>query len=174
MDDDDWYAPTFLRTMVDALRNSQRVICRPYLLFVSPFLFFDVARWEVRRSMRYSFPGATLMFARDDWKVRPFRALSQDEDVWFHRDQRAQGAREVPVGQPEIFLAIRHAGSQDRCHTWNVHKDGRTLEERLLERPLDRRPEDLLPEWALECYRELRQELLSAGGRARAGPTEGT
>jgi hypothetical protein len=166
MDDDDWYSPTFLETMVSALRNSQRVICRPYILFASPFLFFDVARWEIRRSRRHSFPGATLMFARDDWKMRPFRALSQDEDVWFYRDQCSHGAVAVPVDRPEIFLAVRHAGSQeDRSHTWTVHKDGRALEQRLLERPLDRRPEDLLPDWALEQYRELRQELLGPNGR---------
>ena len=47
MDDDDWYGPDFLRTMVDALLDSWRVACRPTVAFVAPFLFFDLARWEV-------------------------------------------------------------------------------------------------------------------------------
>jgi glycosyltransferase involved in cell wall biosynthesis len=162
MDDDDWYSPAFLETMVETLKRSQRVVCRPSLLFVSPFLFFDVARWEIRRSIRNNAPGATLMFAREDWERRPFRALPQDEDVWFYQDHTAMGSTTVPVSDSKIFLAVRHAGSQsDRDHTWTHQEDGRTMEEYLLDRPLLHRPEDLLPEWALAVYRDLRQELLS-------------
>jgi glycosyltransferase involved in cell wall biosynthesis len=132
MDDDDWYSPRFLQTMIVAWHESRRVVCRPSLLFVSPFLFFDVARWEIRRSIRNNAPGATLMFTREDWEVRPFRSLPQDEDVWFYKDHTAMGVSAVPVADTEIFLAVRHAGSQrDRGHTWTHQGDGRTMEEYL-------------------------------------------
>jgi glycosyltransferase involved in cell wall biosynthesis len=163
MDDDDWYAPKFLETMVGAFHHGRRVVCRPSLMFVSPFLFFEVARWEIRRSVENNAPGATLMYAREDWEVRPFRNLPQDEDVWYYQDQTATGVQPIPIKDAEIFLAVRHSGStQDRAHTWTHQGDGQTLEDYLQQRPLHRRPEDLLPPWAIEFYRGLQQELLAS------------
>ena len=160
MDDDDWYAPHFLETMVSALLASWRVACTPTLAFVAPFLFFDVARWEVRRSMTNNMPGATLLFAREDWVERPFRALPGDEDLWFLLDQARLGASPLQVDGLETFLAVRHRGARDRGHTWTHQTTGHTLEDHLLHRPLYKRPENLLPAWALAVYRDLRRELL--------------
>src|SRR5919197_2308128 len=102
MDDDDWYAPRFLDAMVSALVASRSVICRPTVAFLMPFLFFDVARWEGQRSIPNNIPGATLLFTREDWGERPFRALPGDEDVWFLLDQARAGARLLPVRVPEL------------------------------------------------------------------------
>ncbi len=169
MDDDDWYAPEFLETMVSALRNDQRTVCRPSLLFVSPFLFFDVARWEIRQSTSRNAPGATLLFARENWKARPFRNLRQDEDVWFYQDQIRMGVNPMGVDKSEIFLAVRHQGApRDRFHTWTHQSDGRTMEEYLLERPISRRPEDLLPPWAVTNYRALQAEILKSAYDAKS------
>ena len=164
MDDDDWYAPDFLRSMVSALVESRRTVCRPAIAFLARFLFFEVARWEVRQSLNNNVPGATLLFAREDWAQRPFRALPYDEDTWFLLDQLRCGLSDVPVEALESFLAVRHRGStRDRGHTWVRQWDGTTLEDYLKQRPLyHRRPEDLLPDWALAVYREIRQELLAA------------
>jgi glycosyltransferase involved in cell wall biosynthesis len=161
MDDDDWYAPRFLETIVSALRDNSRVVCRPTLAFLMPFLFFDIARWEVRQSVDKNAPGATLLFSRDDWKQRPFRALLGDEDVWFYLDQSRLGVSVLAVRALEMFLAVRHAGSrQDRGHTWTHQGNGLVLEEYLKHRPVyKRRPEALLPDWALEIYRDLRRDL---------------
>jgi glycosyltransferase involved in cell wall biosynthesis len=166
MDDDDWYAPRFLQTMVAAVLANWHEVCKPTVAFLMGFLFFDVARWEVRRSIERNVPGATLMFRRDDWEGHPFRALPQDEDVWFFLDQVRAGAEAVPVKAPEIFLAVRHRGStQERGHTWALQWDGRAMEDYLLERRLyPGGPEALLPEWALRVYRELRRDLVAAGG----------
>jgi glycosyltransferase involved in cell wall biosynthesis len=163
MDDDDWYAPEFLSTMVSAVLSSWTVTCRPTVAFLMPFLFFDVARWEVRQSVARHVPGATLFFARDAWEHRPFRALPGDEDVWFVLDQVADGATPLPVRAPETFLAVRHAGtSSERGHTWTHQWTGHQLETYLLNRQLlAGGPEGLLPEWALIAYRELRNELLA-------------
>jgi hypothetical protein len=164
MDDDDWYAPDFLEKMMSATDRARKEVCRPSVAIVSPFLFFEVARWELRNSGGRSAPGATLLFAREDWEQHPFRAVPRDEDVWFIRDQQRAGAEVVVVRALESFLAVRHRGSvQDRGHTWTHRISGGTLEDSLSERPLHRRrPEDILPEWALAVYRPLQQELAAA------------
>jgi glycosyltransferase involved in cell wall biosynthesis len=167
MDDDDWYGPGFLNSMIEAVSKQRINVCCPLVAFLMPFLFFEVARWEIRRSLVNNLPGATLLFAREDWQHAPFRRLSQDEDLWFVRDQTRWGAVVLPVRSPnsiDSFLAVRHRGlGKDRGHTWIQQVDGRSLEEYLhQERPLHRSPEELLPEWALGFYRDLRTELLAS------------
>jgi glycosyltransferase involved in cell wall biosynthesis len=169
MDDDDWYAPGFLETMVANVVAEWAEVCRPTLAFLRGFLFFDVARWEVRRSTADNAPGATLLFDRDAWREHPFRALTQDEDVWFFVDHLRAGGVLHPVHAPETFLAVRHrGGTLDRGHTWSQQWDGRAMEDYLQE---DRQlhedgPEALLPEWALAIYRDLRSDLLAAAPAA--------
>jgi glycosyltransferase involved in cell wall biosynthesis len=163
MDDDDWYAPDFLTAMASAVLNDRKEVCRPPLAILNPFLFFEVAKWEVRRSAKHNSPGATLFFAREDWEQHPFRAVPRDEDVWFVRDQQRAGLELVLVRALESYMAVRHKGStQDRGHTWTHQGNGSILEDTLQDRPLhNRQPEDLLPEWALAVYRPLHQELSS-------------
>jgi hypothetical protein len=162
MDDDDWYAPSFLHTMVSFVQASRTTICRPSVAFVMPFLLFDVARWEVRQSLPNNAPGATLLFVREDREQHPFHGLFQDEDVWFYHDQLRAGARPLPVGASEIFLAVRHRGSvSDRDHTWTRQGNGQVLEDYFQTRPLHAGgPESLLPRWAVAAYRDLQRELL--------------
>jgi hypothetical protein len=150
--------------MTAAVLASHAEVCRPTLAFLVPFLFFEVARWEIRESHGSNAPGATLLFSRDAWEVRQFRPLFQDEDVWFFLDQMRWGASVVPVRALEDFLAVRHRGSTlDRGHIWTHQHDGRTLEDDLKQRALyHRQPDDLLPEFALKVYRALQQELLIA------------
>jgi hypothetical protein len=127
-----------------------------------PFLFFDLARWEVRQSVASNAPGATLLFAREDWQARPFRALVCDEDVWFILDQTALGTSYLPVRSPETFLAVRHGSTRDRGHTWTQYGPS-GLEEYLRDRPLrEGGPEALVPEWALAVYREIQDELVGS------------
>lgn len=164
MDDDDWYAPAFLETLVGAIQGGRSSVCTPQVACLMPFLFFEVARWEVRRSLDNNIPGATLVFAREDGLACPFRPLPADEDIWFVLDQTRSGASLLPVNAPELFLAVRHRGAEhDRGHTWTRQWDGRTLEAYVRERPLyPGGPEALLPPWALSFYDELRRDLPGA------------
>ena len=57
MDDDDWYAPTFMEKMTAAVLASHAEVCRPTVAFLMPFLFFEVARWEIRQSHATNAPG---------------------------------------------------------------------------------------------------------------------
>jgi glycosyltransferase involved in cell wall biosynthesis len=162
MDDDDWYGPSFLASMVRARLNDQIDFCAPTMTFVMPFLFFELGPWEVRQSRKNNVPGATLMFDRDDWREQPFRDLATDEDVWFFRDHRRKLFGFTAMRQIDAYLAVRHHGAGgNRGHTW-IHQSGRlTLEQYLQSRPLhERQPADLLPEWALHAYREIRAGMM--------------
>ncbi len=158
MDDDDWYGPGYLTAMVAALDERWRIACRPTLVFLSPFLFFDLARWEVRRSRVGHLPGATLLFPRDMWEEQPFRPLPGDEDVWFLLDQARLGASTVTCDAIATYLAVRHAGlGADRGHTWTHQGTGQALDDYTLRlEPFGRPPEELLPAWAITAYRAMR------------------
>lgn len=160
MDDDDWYGPAYLAAMVDALDESWRVACRPTLVFLSPFLFFNLSRWEIRRSVTRHMPGATLLFPRDLWEEQPFRPLPGDEDVWFLLDQKRLGAATVMVAALDTYLAVRHTElGADRGHTWTHQGSGEPLDDYTLQlSPYGRPPEELLPAWAITAYRALRDQ----------------
>lgn len=56
MDDDDWYAPDFLASMVSTLMQSRQKFCAPAFAFMMPFLF---SNWHVGRSAG-PFPAISL------------------------------------------------------------------------------------------------------------------
>jgi hypothetical protein len=162
MDDDDWYGPEFLTGVLSSVASRRAEVCRPSLAFVMPFLFFDLGRWEVRRSPVNNLPGATLFFAREDWKNRPFRPISQDEDFWFVIDQTGAGSAVIPARDPQTvrsFLAVRHrALREDRGHTWTHQADGSHLEDYLQQdRPIFETPEQILPSEDLAFYQQIRE-----------------
>jgi glycosyltransferase involved in cell wall biosynthesis len=174
MDDDDWYAPAYLETSVNALLASEAVTCQPTVVFHLGFLFFELRTWQLRQSIENNAPGATLLFSKDDWRRRPFRPLPTDEDVWFYRDQMNAGARSLPVDSLETYVAIRHGGHSGTLgHTWTHQTDGITLEDYLTQRPLySKTPEELLPDWALDVYRSIHAELAASGSQAAASVLE--
>lgn len=158
MDDDDWYAPPFLAEMQATLAEAWRDRCQPALLFLSPFLFFDLAAWELRRSVPNHLPGATLHFPRSLWEEHPFRPLFGDEDTWFLLDHRRRGAERHTCAARDTFLAVRHTTvAADRAHTWTHQMTGSLLEDytSTLERD-PRAPDDLLPDWAVLRYQRIR------------------
>jgi glycosyltransferase involved in cell wall biosynthesis len=160
LDDDDWYSPRYVETMVGAILERQAEVCRPTIAFLTPFRFFDLESWLIRTSEPGSVPGATIVFSRADWAAAPFRGLSSNEDLWFYRDLLKLGASPLPVQAPDVFLAVRHGSvAGDRGHSWRKQWNGEQLESFLLRLPVDRTPEALLPRWALARYRKLRQEL---------------
>jgi glycosyltransferase involved in cell wall biosynthesis len=163
MDDDDWYGPAFLQNFMSAVIESWSDACRPTVAFLKPFLFFELARWRVTRSVEANVPGATLMFSRWAWERRPFRAVRRDEDIWFMLDQARIGSVPLPIEALESYLAVRHQGSRsDRGHTWTHQLGGQTMETYLDSRPVYRTPEELLPDWTLAIYRELRDAMSGA------------
>jgi glycosyltransferase involved in cell wall biosynthesis len=161
IDDNDWYAPGFLDAMIAARSADRARVCRPTVALITPFLFLDVARWQVRRSLfpAHHVPGATLQFAREDWEAQPFRAVRSDEDVWFLLDHQRGGGAFLPVQALETYVAVSHDGSRvDRGKRWTeeVGLAGQSLDDYVRDRVLcERTPEDLLPDWALAAYRAI-------------------
>jgi Glycosyl transferase family 2 len=156
LDDDDWYSPRFLERMVWLLMAGSTNLKYPTIVFPGPFLFFDIARWEVRRSFENELSGHVL-FPLDVWERCPFRPISHLEKEAFALDQRAAGTSLRALAATELLLAVRHRGSSERAHTWTHQPDGREVEEKLLDHPLAGiTPESFLPAWALSAYRELR------------------
>lgn len=158
MDDDDWYAPSFLAEMQATITQAWQDRCRPTLLFLSPFLFFDLAAWELRRSVTGHLPGSTLHFPRAVWEEQPFRPLFGDEDTWFLLDHQRRGAARLTCAARDTYLAVRHTTiSADRAHTWTHQMSGSLLEDytSTLERD-PRPPDELLPAWAVADYQRLR------------------
>ena len=172
MDDDDWYAPRFIETLHAAVRDDAQIVCRPTIAALKGFLFFDLARWELRRSLEFTIPGATLFFAREDWRARPFRAVRSDEDVWFVLDQLGQGGTMLPIVRIGLFVAVRHRGSGGRDHTWTHQGSGLLLDDHLRQRPRYKGgPEAVLPAWALARYRAIRDRMRGGAMPAAAEVT---
>lgn len=156
MDDDDWYAPDFLEHMVGAWRKSQRYLSFPVILGSSPHQVFDLNGWEVRSTFPGGVAGGTLLFARQVWEQRPFRPIVKAEDGWFILDQSALGTRLLRVKGLDTFMLVRHGGvGVDRGHTWRYWWD-QTVEEVFSHFKLYKRPEDILPDWAVAAYGEIR------------------
>jgi glycosyltransferase involved in cell wall biosynthesis len=158
MDDDDWYAPHFLEAMVSALIDCGYGLRPRTLACLSPWLVFDLGEWTLRRTPDGVFSGATLIFARQDWKVHPFRDIPGNEDYQFLWDQAAYGVGAVYVQGIEAYVTIRHDGAQgQRGHMWHRGYRGLPLQEEMQAWPVHHRPpESFLPERALKLYRELR------------------
>lgn len=165
MDDDDYYAPTFLANNAAVVLENWQDACRPIMVYTAPLLFFHVAAWELRRSSDNNLTGATICFTREMWEYRPFREVPSEEDLWMYRDQARFGGISVPVRKDlEHFVQVRHAGgSLNRAHTWQRNWSNQPVEESLSTgRPLHpRSPEEVILPWAIDAYRTLRSDILA-------------
>ena len=163
MDDDDWYGPRYVATMLAGMRGPPAAICRPTMAYLTPFRFFDVANWLIRRSDKGNVPGATLVFApRELGRGAVPGSLLQRGHVVLPRPDARSGSRPRPVDAVDTYLAVRHsgAGTVDRGHAWSRQWHGEELDSYLLRRrPVEKTPEALLPRWAVSQYRSLRHEL---------------
>jgi hypothetical protein len=160
-DDDDWYAPQFQEVLVAAYLGNNARLCRPTIAFQMRRLWFDLARWRMLGWSHEDVAGGTLLFAREDWKERPFREVQMGEDLWFLLDQMRAGASLLPVDIPELYVYVRHDTlDSDRQNTWTQWQDGRKIEQflRYLVKG-SKDPADVLPEWALSTYKDLRRSL---------------
>jgi glycosyltransferase involved in cell wall biosynthesis len=170
LDDDDFYAPRYIETLVRTVEARSVRRCEPTLAFMAPFVFFDVGTWRTHIDESGCLPGATLLFAREDWAEAPFKPISVHEDMEFVNGQMDLGILPLPVYRPGMFVVVRHPdSSNDRGHSWMHVNGGRQLEHHLLRLPRYRTPESLLPRWALPAYTAIQRDLL-AGHTATAQP----
>jgi glycosyltransferase involved in cell wall biosynthesis len=150
-----WYGPRFLETMVATYLEDGGEGRPSAAAVLMPCLFFEIATREIR-PVPGSAPSATLLFDRKAWERSPFPSVSADDDLRFLVEQVAAGQSVISVRAVESHLAVRavdDAGERDRLWT---ELGGPGLAAFGLDLPLwDRRPEILLPDWALRAYSEL-------------------
>jgi glycosyltransferase involved in cell wall biosynthesis len=150
MDDDDYYAPHFLGTMLAACVERPRSA----IAFLQPFLFLDLLTLTVRCADAGRCSGATLFFERALWEQVPFRDTSTAVDAEFLLDHGADARRDstfTRVHALESFLQVRHGS-----HTWTHMPWGESVETYVARLPLhDKQLDDLVPPWVAARYREL-------------------
>jgi hypothetical protein len=161
IDDDDWYGSTYAETMIGRLIQDWADGERAALVVAVPFLIFDLARWEIRRSIDSQYAGATLCFRRQDWADHPFPPVHRYEDTTFYGEQVSRGTRTLGVAAPASYLAVRHGGiGPNRGHTWVTQPSAVSVEDHLRGRPLhERSPEEMLPAWVIKQYRMMHRRL---------------
>jgi glycosyltransferase involved in cell wall biosynthesis len=108
LDDDDYYHPEFLATLVGALRGSAdpRAVSG-----LDCFVVYLAGTGELRTSGHGWFAGGSLCFSKGLWERRGFREVGRAVDWYFLRDN---GCHRVRVCRPELYMVVRHGYG----HTW--------------------------------------------------------
>lgn len=147
-DDDDWYAPTFVETLVRALANRPDAVAA-----VASYVAFLLDDWQLRYSGgANAFAGGTLCFTKETWRARPFDEkiiIGEDLDFWQERTTR------IPVvPAPWVYMMVRHGGNTWR--DWN----GTSVEAVFRQRPVfPQSLDEFLPTEDVAFYRKLATDL---------------
>lgn len=105
IDDDDWYHPQFLETMVAAVRGAGR----PAVAGMGRFLVLIAATGRLKDSGPGWCAGGTLCFSRRIWERHPFHDAAPD---WHFL--REWGGEPVRVDRRELYILVRHGAG----HVW--------------------------------------------------------
>ena len=107
-DDDDWYAPDWITTQINALKTSNADICGlNEIIFFSPLVNLFWLH-EDKNSDRPWLSGATMAYAKTFWEKHPFKDIHIGEDydyIWNN------GAKIYAHEYRDGFCAILHAGN---------------------------------------------------------------
>ncbi|GAC1445798.1 MAG: hypothetical protein NVSMB52_08390 [Chloroflexota bacterium] len=156
MDDDDYYASDFLDRNVEAICRSRQELCRPTIAGMGERTFFDLARWELRRSPYRTIGGPTMLMPTLDVIDNPFRPAFFGEDNRLKKEFGRLGGIEVGVDAGRSFLQVRHRIG----HTWRFAFHT-TVENSMTTWELHEwLPDDVLPAWAVAAYRGIQADLL--------------
>lgn len=162
MDDDDYYAPTATERLIDALGGPALLYTPRALAGVSPYSLLLLKDWDLRYAPRGNTPGATLCFPRALWEELPFAPVRNHEDSNFMIAHHRIGNELRRVPEPDLLISIRHTGiAVDRAHIW-VKNASRGADDYDPDGHIKafarhrKRPEDVLPAWALDIYQRIR------------------
>lgn len=82
-DDDDWYAPDWIRTQVNCLQQTGAAVCGlNRILFYAPHLP-QAWRYEYPGNARPWVAGATMAYRKEFWESHPFEEMQVGEDNRF-------------------------------------------------------------------------------------------
>ncbi|MFE5320061.1 glycosyltransferase [Paenibacillus sp. NPDC056579] len=118
-DDDDYYAPRYLRDSLRSLKRKHADIVgkRAHYMFLSGSNTMLLRFAEDEHQYVTRLPGATLMFRKKVWRKVKFPNRSLGEDDSFCTRSKRRGYR-VYSGGKYNFLAIRRA--DPTSHTWKM------------------------------------------------------
>jgi glycosyltransferase involved in cell wall biosynthesis len=113
MDDDDYYPPTFLETMVKTIPPSGE----PFISAAGCSLCLIAGIGKLKFTGYEWFLGATLFFPKAVWEKIPFdESVAPECDYKFWCDHMNAGVKRIPVSDnPEFFMFVRHG----ERHTWD-------------------------------------------------------
>jgi len=125
-DDDDYYAPSYLKGMIRAMKRSGASIVgkRTFYMYLEGRKLLLLMRPKRQNRMVRHVAGATLFFKKKVAKKVPFSTrLKSGSDVRFLRKSRAHGFH-IYSGDKYNFVAIRRKSKKN--HTWKI-KDSKLL-----------------------------------------------
>ncbi len=99
-DSDDWYAPDYLRAMIDFLTFSDLAA----LVGFATYDFLLRTAWIRGRAIG----GCAFAFWRSVWQSKPFADTSRGEDTIFWKHHKANGKILVELERPNLFVYMRH------------------------------------------------------------------
>ncbi|RAV20995.1 glycosyltransferase [Paenibacillus contaminans] len=118
-DDDDYYAPNYLRDCTNAFKRSKAGIVgkRAHFMYLQGKRTLLLRNEHSQNRYVKTVAGATITFKKHLFQRFQFRDMSLGEDVQFCKDGRANGTR-IYATSKFNFAAIRRERSQG--HTWKV------------------------------------------------------
>jgi len=134
LDDDDWYHPWFLSTMVATLAPKKFT---NVMGSTSTFLVFVKETGELKHAGHTWFVGGSLAFSKDLWAKKPFEDITFGEDDQFIKAHSA--ARKVATVDPELYMVVRHG----QGHAWKA-QGGKDVDQFFRTRPLYPKPLEAL------------------------------
>jgi hypothetical protein len=152
-DDDDWYAPEFLRMQVAAYLHRTRGTDQPAVVYMNQVPELDLTQWRIRQSWSRAPLGSTLLFERDAWEQHPFRESRRTEDYWFMVENLRSGSLAAPMRAARLHVCVKHEHVEgERTHSYREEAEQHGEQDAASE---GSDPARMLPEWALSAYREL-------------------
>ena len=163
-DDDDYYGPGYLATMAAFLRDS-----RAKVVFVQPFLCYDLIADTLRVSDGHRCSGATLTMARHTWATTPFPHVREAVDATFLLDVVTATGPESCAGLDVggEFIQVRHDG-----HLWTHMPDGQPVSDYLTGCAISGlRLGEVVDRRTIEGWARRREELMAGSRPLTTTPT---
>jgi O-antigen biosynthesis protein len=157
-DDDDYYGSGYLATMAAFLRRTEAKV-----VFVQPFLCYDLITGTLRVSDEHRCSGATLTMARHSWAATPFPQVREAVDATFLLDVVTATGPESCAGLDVggEFIQVRHGG-----HLWTHMPDGQPVSDYLTGCAVSElRLGEVVDRRTIEGWARRREELMADGQR---------
>ena len=172
MDDDDWFAPGYLRAHVEALVALPAGVATPVVVGCSRYPHLFIRRWE-SFELRHPYVSGNFCFSRALHTQVPFpHIIGQGTDTAFFRAAIAAGHELVQIDGRGLLVMLRRDGLPGASPHTFLQDRNQPVEQAITarKRPLATPPETLLPAWAVAYLAAMRDPLASdtsAGSSAR-------